>query len=290
MVEGCADLVAGGDIGGEFIVTTAKILHERMSGGDLVGGSVASWWNGIYLPTFIRNSGKRIGFIDFHSYPVNDTDSTQAAYNKAAQFPDVVNARRATVGTVAADLPIGLLEYNMNGNQQPDGAYDLPAQGTITGAVYVALLLTRALNSDNRFTMGGMWELLADSNYGAIGNAQDEASYRAIDEQGWYLRQAALLMPGQQVSSTTTARNLQVLATKNERRFSIQLVNYALQNERAVSTKITGRMPGSPVTRLELSARYPNGRSFPTTSLTRVPLHAQSVVILSGRCDDGSVR
>jgi hypothetical protein len=46
--------------------------------------------------------------------------------------------------------------------------------------------------------MGGLRDLAADSNYGAIGNAQDGSRYRAIDEQGWYLTQAARLMPGEQ--------------------------------------------------------------------------------------------
>ncbi|MGO9297122.1 MAG: hypothetical protein ACLP52_25125 [Streptosporangiaceae bacterium] len=34
LVEGCADPVAGGYLGGEFIVPAAEILDERMPGGD----------------------------------------------------------------------------------------------------------------------------------------------------------------------------------------------------------------------------------------------------------------
>lgn len=49
---------------------------------------------------------------------------------------------------------------------------------------------------------------MADSNYGAIGNARDGTSYHAIDEQGWYLRQAARRMPGQQVLASTTVSRL----------------------------------------------------------------------------------
>ncbi len=259
----------------------ADALHS-VNPGYLVGGPVASWWNGIDLPAFVSRSGRRIGFIDFHSYPVNDKDSAQAAFHKAATFADVMDARRAVAGTVAARLPIGLLEYNMNGGPQPDGTYGLPAQGNVTGAVYVALLLARAFASDTGFTMGAMWDLVADSNYGAIGNAQDKASFRAIDEQGHYLRQAARLMPGQQVPATTAVPDLQVLATRNDRRFSAQLVNYHPRNTRQVTVSVSGRTPGSRVMRWELSARHPNGHASTIMSLARVSLPPQSIVILNG--------
>ena len=34
LVECCADLVAGGDVGGEFVVAAAQVLDERVPGGD----------------------------------------------------------------------------------------------------------------------------------------------------------------------------------------------------------------------------------------------------------------
>jgi hypothetical protein len=265
----------------QYFSAIADALHS-VNPGYLVGGPVATWWNGIDLPTFIGQSGARIGFIDFHSYPVNDTDSTQTAYEKAATFADVMKARQAMAGTVAASLPIGLLEYNMNGDRQPDGTYGLPAQGTMVGAVYAALLLTQAFISDSGFTMAALWDLVADSNYGAIGNAQDGTSYRAIDEQGWYLSRAAQLMPGQQVLASTTAPNLNVLATTSGRRFSIQLVNYHLSEGLSATISLSGGTPGSQLTRWELSARYPGGHVSTTAGLTRVPLPAQSIVILTG--------
>jgi hypothetical protein len=132
-----------------------------------------------------------------------------------------------------------------NGDQQPNGTCGLPAQGTIAGAVYVALLLTQALASDTSFAMGGLRDLAADPNHGAIGNAQDGSRCRAIDEQGWYLGQAARLMPGEQVLHTTTGPDLQVLATRSDRRFSIQPVNYNLRTERSVTISVQGAMPKS---------------------------------------------
>jgi hypothetical protein len=265
-----------------YFNAVADALHA-VNPGYLVGGPVATYWNGINLPAFVSLSGANLGFIDFHSYMVLDADSTRTAYARAAAFSDVRSARRAVAGTVAANLPIGLLEYNMNGFPQRNGTYGLPAQGTITGAVYIALLLTRAFDSDPGFAMGGLWDVITDSYYGAIGNARDKFSFHAIDEQGWYLRQATRLMPGNQARTTQTGSHLQVLATASGPRFSVQLVNYNLGNALSIATTVIGRKPGSPVTRWELSARYPAGHLSTTASLARVPVPPQSIVILTGQ-------
>ncbi len=272
----------GATIYSGYFNAIADALHA-VNPSSLVGGPVASWWNGIDLPAFISHSGTRLGFIDFHSYPVYRTDSTRAAYEKAVAFSDVRRARAAMAGTAAAGLPIGLLEYNMNGGEQPNGRWGLPAQAAISGAVYIALLLTQAFASDSRFTMGGLWDLVADSNYGAIGNAQDKSSYHAIDEQGWYLRQTARLLPGQQVTATTTIPDMQVLATRNDRDFAVQLVNFSLSAERSVAVSVTGRAPDGPVAGWLLSAHYPTGRVSAAARLTRVLLPPQSIVMLSGK-------
>src|SRR6266851_1818923 len=41
LVEGVADPVAGGDVGGEFVVAAAQILDEGVPGGDDPRGAVA---------------------------------------------------------------------------------------------------------------------------------------------------------------------------------------------------------------------------------------------------------
>jgi hypothetical protein len=145
--------------------------------------------------------------------------------------------------------------------QQPNGTCDLPAQGTIAGTANVALLLTQAFAPDTSFAMGGLRDLAADPNYGAIGNAQDGSTHRATGEQGWYLRQAARLMPAEQVLDTTTGPDLQVLATSSDRRFSVQLVNYNHRTERSVTISVKGAMPKSR-SRAGSPARVtPTGRS-----------------------------
>jgi hypothetical protein len=42
LVEGCADLVAGGDVGNEFVLAAAEVLDEGMLGG-LWGSNTRSW-------------------------------------------------------------------------------------------------------------------------------------------------------------------------------------------------------------------------------------------------------
>jgi hypothetical protein len=41
LVEGFAEPVAGGDIGGEFVVAAVQILDERVPGGENTRGAVA---------------------------------------------------------------------------------------------------------------------------------------------------------------------------------------------------------------------------------------------------------
>jgi len=201
---------------------------------------------------------------------------------KAASFADISSARQAVTGTPAENLPIGLLEYNMNAGKQRSGKYGIPQQGTITGAVYAALLLTQAFASDSNFTMAALWDLVSDSNFGVIGNAQSHGNYRDIDEQGWYLRQAARLMPGQQVVASFDDPGLQVLATRVTTHFSVQLVNYNLHRATSVAVNVKGRAAGSQVGLWEISARYPRGHASVTKDLQRLTVPPQSIVMLRG--------
>ncbi len=274
----------GAELYSKYFNAISDALHS-VDPAYIVGGPVSTWWNGMDLRAFIHHSGSRLGFIDFHSYPVNNNASARAAYEAAATFPNITRARQAASGTVAANLPIGMLEYNMNPFRQPDGDFGLPAQATIVGAVYVALLLARSFTSDSNFTMGGLWDLVGDSNYGAIGNAQDHNNYRSIDPQGWYLRQAAKFMPGQQLRDTASGSDLQVLATRTSGRFSIQLVNYNIHKELSVTVRMQGGKPRTRIVKWELGAHCPEGRLSVIRSVDHVTLPAQSIVILNGERD-----
>jgi hypothetical protein len=280
----------GAQVYSTYFNAIADALHA-VDSRYLVGGPVGSWFNGIDLAEFVKHSASSgIGFIDFHSYPVNTSDSLETAYSKAATFGDVGSARQSLAGTPAANLPIALLEYNMNGEQQPDGSYGLPIQGTVKGAVYVALLLTQGFMSDENFVLGGLWDLVSDSNYGAIGNSAQNENDRAIDPQGLYLREAARLLPGDQVAASTTLPNLQILATRDEVGLSIQLVNYDTVNSQSVTIEIQDRsrsemadpwLRNSILRRWELSAAYPFGQVSYVGSLRDVEVPSQGIVILT---------
>ena len=248
----------------------------------VVGGPVGSWFNGIDLAQFVKYCGaSRIGFIDFHSYSVASTDSIETAYSKAATFSDVASARQVIAGTAAANLPIALLEYNMNAEPQPDGSYGLPIQGTVPGAVYVALLLAQGFMSDTHFSQAGIWDLVSDSNYGVIGNSQQDGDFRDVDPQGMYLRQAAQLLPGAQIAASTTLANLQILATRAGSGLSIQLVNYDTANSQSVTVKVQGGPEGGLFRRWELSAAHPLGSVSHVNGLTNLAVPSQCIVILS---------
>lgn len=259
----------------------ADALHA-VNSKYLVGGPVGSWFNGIDLAQFVQYSGASgIGFIDFHSYPVNTSDSIETAYSKAATFSDVASARQAIAGTAAAHLPIALLEYNMNSAQQPDGSYGLPLQGTSQGAVYVALLLTQGFMSDTNFPLAAMWDLVSDSNYGAIGNAQENGNDADIDPQGLYLREAASVLPGKQVAASTTLPNLQILATRPGSGLSIQIVNYDTTENQSVTIQIQGGSISGTFRRWELSAANPSGAVSYVNELANVSVPSESIVILT---------
>lgn len=174
----------------------------------------------------------------------------------------------------------------MNGAPNSDGSRGTPLQGTIVGAVYNALLLSRCFISDSNFTMGGMWDIVQDSNFGAIGNKQNGGDNAAIDEQGTYLMRAAQLLPGKEVSSTTTASNVQILATTRGNQFAIQLVNYDTETDKSATIELVpahgkGLQHGS-FTRWELSSQHPHGNVTAIPALTDILLPAESIVIITG--------
>jgi hypothetical protein len=126
-------------------------------------------------------------------------------------------------------------------------------------------------------------DLIGNSNYGAIGNAQDDYRYRAIDPQGRYLAQAAALMPGQQVPARTTVPELQVLSSATGQHVSVHLVNYNLHAERTVTISVTGTRLKDRFTRWELSSRDLGGQVATITGLARISVPPQSIVIVRGQ-------
>jgi hypothetical protein len=78
LVECCADPVAGGDVGGEFVVATAEVLDEGMPGGQGPRGQVAFQAAHRPEPVRFQNSaiGPDLGFYAARSYSLMRPPST----------------------------------------------------------------------------------------------------------------------------------------------------------------------------------------------------------------------
>lgn len=259
----------------------ADALHA-VNPNYLVGGPVASWWNGIDLGTFASLSGSRCGFIDFHSYSASP--GIVPSFASAMGGSAVQAARNQVSNTALAHLPIGMLEYNMI--NVPDNSSAGATQAQIYGAVWIACLLTACVTQETAANSGnlmcGLWDIVNDSNYGVIGNQFNGGfgNYAAIDPQGWYLGYAGQNMAGNIVSTTTTKSNLQVMATVNGGHFAIQLVNYSSTSQ-TLNLATSGLTLPASITRWELSAANPNTVTSTLANLTGVVVPAQSIVILS---------
>jgi hypothetical protein len=85
LVEGCADPVAGGDVGGEFVVAAAEVLDEAMPGGQGPCGTVA-------LHAASAGAGPSVG--------------REATHRLAAQFRPV-QGRHPDISNRFSRLPVG---------------------------------------------------------------------------------------------------------------------------------------------------------------------------------------
>lgn len=250
----------------------------------LVGGPVASWWNGIDLGTFASLSGSRCGFINFHSYSANP--GTVPSYASAMGGSAVLAARNQVNNTALAHLPIGMLEYNMI--NVPDSSSAGATQAQIYGAVWTALLLMACVTQETAAHSGdlmcALWDIVNDSNYGVIGNQFNGGSgnYTTITPQGWYLGYAGQHMAGSMVAAVTTKSNLQVMATVNGGHFAVQLINYSTSTSQTLNIATSGLALPASITRWELSAANPNTTISTLANLTGVVVPAQSIVIVSG--------
>ena len=258
----------------QYFNAIADALHG-VDAAYRVGGTVASWWGGIDIAAFVANTGSRAGFFDFHAYPTGPSDTADQVYAKAASFSDVASVRTALAGSPIADIPIGLLEYNMDGLPG-----DEPRQATYVGAIYESLLLTQALRSDEGFTMAGLWDAVGDSYYGVVGNEASGYDNSVITAQGYYLGYAGQHMGGAELSASSSLSKLQVLATKSGSQLAIQLVNYDTSTDRTVSVGLDGCLASS-VSRWELGKSAGTPAASTLTSLSSVSVPSESIVILT---------
>lgn len=212
----------------------AQALH-KFNPNYKVGGPVTSWDNGSYITPWAQQCGSNADFTNWHSYPINTTDSDAAMYQKGIEG-ELNNVPGEIAGTAMAGKPYALLEYNINGNPGSD-----PRQVTYKNAVYTALRLTETYKQNPLFQMGGIWDIMADSNYGIVG--PNGSSSSVIVPVGYYLGKASQVMPGTQVpASVDVSANLKVFATVNGNNSAIQIVNY--DTSATYTIGVTAKLPG----------------------------------------------
>lgn len=212
----------------------AQALHN-FNPAYKVGGPVTSWDNGSYITPWAKQCGDYADFTDWHSYPVNPNDDDATMYQKGIRG-EVNNIPSELAGTAMKSKPYALLEYNINGTYGVD-----PRQVTYKNAVYTALRLTESFKQNPLFQIGGIWDIMKDSNYGVIGPNGNANS--TIVPVGYYLGEAGQVMPGVQVSATVNVSgNLKAFATVNGHHFAIQLVNY--DTNATYTIGVTAKLPG----------------------------------------------
>lgn len=194
----------------------ADALHAINPNYKLGGPCLAGSADGSWMSQFSSVCGAKAGFCTWHVYPLGGAGSDNGtAYNAAIGGSDSAGVRRQLAGAAGANLPLFLGEYSTSFNCN-DGMMQ-----QIGGAIFNALILQGAYDSDSNFTMGGNWETCDDGQCGMIQGSATTAP------QGWYLGEAGTRMGGTRVSTPTTpAGNFKITASVNARNYAVQIINY----------------------------------------------------------------
>lgn len=212
----------------------ARALHN-FNPNYKVGGPVTSYDNASYITPWAQQCGSNADFTDWHSYPVNLTDDDATMYQKGIDG-EIKNVPHEVAGTAMEGKPYALLEYNINGNPGADSR-----QVTYKNAVYTALRLTETFKQSPLLQIGGIWEIMGDTNYGIMGPNGHANS--TIIPVGYYLGKAGQSMPGVQVPAIVdVSGNLKVFSTVNGNNFSIQIINY--DTAATYTIGVTTKLPG----------------------------------------------
>lgn len=125
------------------------------------------------LQSFASQCASNCDHLDYHAYAYGPGDDLQTrrsqtailGYNLLNNLGNDFSAWRNGGGSASAEIFIG--EYNQN-NTFGTGGQNIYMQNG-TGAVFSAKSIVSGLNASNQFTMGGVWSIFQDSDYGQIG-------------------------------------------------------------------------------------------------------------------------
>ena len=254
----------------------------------LVFGPVHSYVAGhpdTSLQAWANACGAKAGGICMHTYGFGNwtTDDELFAITDLPTQADTI--RKSVAGTPAANLPIFLGEWNIDGS----GA-TLPQEQGIQGAIYNAVNLHRTIDMNINTQYGANWEIFGDNTYGVINDPANGfySDYR-IFPPGYYLSYAGQTMNGSRATATLTASgNLYALAVVSGNHFAVQIINYdssADQTGFTVGIKAAQGLGGD-VTRWELSPANltPSTSTVAcgTLATSGVSVPAEGIVILTG--------
>lgn len=157
-----------------YFNAAAQAIHA-VNSNYKVFGPVFSFSNGSLQP-FAQACAANCDHMDFHAYAYAPSDPSNRFTQSAILNYTILNNLAASVtswlnggGSVNAEILIG--EYNQNNTFGTGGSNVFMQNGT--GAVFSAKTILSGLNSSNQFTMGGIWSVFQDSDYGQIGGSDN---------------------------------------------------------------------------------------------------------------------
>lgn len=269
-----------GGIGGPTYATyfnaIADALHS-VNPNYKCGGPVLSYWgSGGYDQSFLQSCASRIGYVVWHAYGFagNATPSSSQVYQQALNYGNISSVRNEVNGYGLTKIPFAINEYNNLLDGGNNSGFD--------SAMFSCLFVTGAFKSDPMFTMSAVWDLVGpNGGFSCIGNSF-MGDNSTIDPQGWYLGLAGQLMPGSEVTATSTLGNLQLLASKTATAWALQVANYDTSGaSQTLNVGLTGGTVGR-INMAQISAGRSSVLRSTPGSLNGIPCPSRSITFLTG--------
>lgn len=187
-----------------------------------IGGGATAWYDAAFLETFLRQSGSRVDFVDFHGYaqegkvPGNYTSLFQIA----AGFGKSINDLRSLIQQIVPArssqiwIEVGEWELNWGGTAQNDSNFHSLWAASVLGNILKAG--GRSLfYADRRGALYGNSHTFTDA-YGRVVNIHPNDTGAAYHGIGMYTGEGLFRGFGTtMVSSSTTLPNVEVFASDN---------------------------------------------------------------------------
>ncbi len=251
-----------------------------------VGGLTDSYSHIDRFQTFLASC--KPDFLDYHYYAVLDDLTTEQGGADAALMQKAITSAQPAISLRAAvggSLPIFLGEWNIDGYWYAGGGianyYAGGIMTTYKNAVFSALVTYAHIKANVNVTMGGMWEIVSDSDYGWVPNPNSSNVIPA----GLFMSQAAKIMGGS-LFATGIGSNLTNFVSygtaPSSGSWSLMLVNYDTSTSRTIAVNVTGGTGN--VAYWEIGSAHqtaPLVQTVAYSSLSSVTVAPMTVIMLS---------